>query len=217
MTASPLHHYLPSPLPPHALRSSLFETPQRSTKILRFHSRPYVDEILSFCSESERRFRLAEAEAKTKADASARTARDGGRRRGGPRDSRSRGKLRQTDVVAIDPDTAVMSGSREAILRAAGAACLAVDEVRGLALRRVFVGWGAKYASQHISRRFVELLRVTLRFRNNAPTRGWQLFNGAASSSSGMQAYAATIWKKIYGQRITLVSSSPIPSTPSNF
>ena len=130
---------------------------------------------------------MAEAEAKTKADASARTARDGGRRRGGPRDSRSRGKLRQTDVVAIDPDTAVMSGSREAILRAAGAACLAVDEVRGLALRRVFVGWGAKYASQHISRRFVELLRVTLRFRNNAPTRGWQLFNGAASSSSGGQ------------------------------
>lgn len=79
-------------------------------QILRFHGRAHVDEIMHLCSESEKRGRAAEAVANSKA------------RRGSG--------LWRAGIVPIDGDTAVMPASREAILRAAGAACFAVDEVR---------------------------------------------------------------------------------------
>lgn len=87
-----------------------------------------MDEILRLCSESEKRYRAAEATT----DAVETAATKGGGRRGtrsNTRVKRARDGLQRAGIVRIDSDTAVMPASREAILRAAGAGCLAVDEV----------------------------------------------------------------------------------------
>lgn len=88
-----------------------------------------MDEILRLCSEAEKRYRAAEA----RADAAETAAEKGGGRRSTRSNTgvkRARDELRRAGIVRIDSDTAVMPASREAILRAAGAACFAVDEVR---------------------------------------------------------------------------------------
>lgn len=76
-----------------------------------------MDKILRLCTESEKRGRTASAE----------EGGAGAGRRGSPAGRRNK----HPGIIQIDPDTAVMPASRAAIFRAAGAACFAVDEVRG--------------------------------------------------------------------------------------
>lgn len=119
---------LPAPPPPTSYAFDLLRNPWIK-KVLRFHCRPHVDEILRLCSESEKRYRAAEVTT----DAVETAATKGGGRRGtrsNTRVKRARDGLLRAGIVPIDSDTAVMPASREAILRAAGAACFAVDEVR---------------------------------------------------------------------------------------
>lgn len=100
---------LPSPIrcADEALRCS-------RAQVTRFHSRTHVDEILRLCADSERRAELATS---------------GNGREGKRSGRRSSGGVRE-GIMFIDSDTAIMRSSREAIMRAAGAACKAVDEVR---------------------------------------------------------------------------------------
>lgn len=77
-----------------------------------------MDEVLRLCSKSESRGR--DTKSKTTGESQQES----------PRFSSGRGDGRRAAVMWIDSDTAIMPTSREAILRAAGAACYAVDEVR---------------------------------------------------------------------------------------
>lgn len=82
-----------------------------------------MDKILSLCSESEKRGRIAAA-------AAGGGGGNKGKNKGGGGSGNFKRDLRYAGIVQIDPDTAVMPASRGAIFRAAGAACFAVDEVR---------------------------------------------------------------------------------------
>lgn len=94
-----------------------------SNQAVRFHTRSHVDEILRLCEKSER----WEQDDKEKKEAKGGDDRVPGAAAAGNPRRESRGSA--GGIVMIDSDTAITPGSREAILRAAGAACFAVDEV----------------------------------------------------------------------------------------
>lgn len=98
-----------------------------SNQVVRFHTRSHVDGIIRLCDKSEGRERANKETRKAKEreeDAGASP---------GANDPLSASTGTAGCIMMVDSDTAITPGSREAVFRAAGAACFAVDEVSGAA------------------------------------------------------------------------------------
>ncbi|CAM9573188.1 unnamed protein product, partial [Phaeothamnion confervicola] len=106
----------PPPDPPEAL-APLVSTEQ----LCLFHDSAHVARIFALCEKAEAAF--------SGAGAGGVAAAAGARHRAGPNTAALAKARARRALVRIDADTAITPFSREAMLRAAGAACFAVDEV----------------------------------------------------------------------------------------